>query len=113
MIYGFRAGRVDDKVGALSKDIGVRLLNCGPIGCLLESASSVAVGTVAALNVRFGDRVFADSIRVVRCQAIVNGTYHVGVEFLTTVPPYVGTLRYAMRREREALAGWLSTDKSL
>jgi hypothetical protein len=68
---------------------------------------------MAALNVRFGDREFTDSIRVVRCQPIVSTSeiYHLGAEFLTTAPPYAGSLRYAMHCERQALAGWLSTNK--
>lgn len=114
MIYGFEADADYDKVGVLSKDIPVRVLNCSPIGCLLESAGPVAVGTVAVLVVRFGDQEFADSIRVVRCQPIVStrGISHIGAEFLTTAPPYAGSLRYAMRREREALSGWIgASDK--
>jgi hypothetical protein len=112
VIDRFEAGGVHETVGALSKDIRVRVLNCSPVGCLLESNSPVAVGTVAALSVMFGDREFADSVQVVRCQSIgsTRGIYHLGAEFLTTAPPYAGSLRYAMRREGEALVGRLNTN---
>jgi hypothetical protein len=110
MIYGFEHD--DDKeLGSLAKEITVRVLNCSGGGCLLEATAPIPVGAVAKLRIAFGGREFDDTVRVVRCQELAGAgsIYHVGTQFLSTTPPYAGTLRHLMRRELNRLAGWLRT----
>lgn len=99
------------EVGALTKEIRVRLLNCSAAGCLLETNAAVPVGTVAVLRVVFGDREFDDTIQVVRHQFIQGAgeLHYVGAKFVLTAPPYVGSLRYFMHTEPVMLAAWLRT----
>ncbi len=108
MIYGFEHSD-DEELASLAKEIRVRVLNCSGNGCLLESDAAIPVGTVARLRIAFGGHEFDDTVRVVRCQALVGAgsIYHVGTQFLSTTPPYAGTLRHLMRRELNRLAGWL------
>jgi len=108
MIYGFEHPD-DEALGSLSKEIRVRVLNCSGSGCLLESSAPIPVGAIARLRVAFGGQEFDDTVRVVRCQAIAGAgsIYHVGTHFLSTTPPYAGTLRYLLRRELSRLIGWL------
>jgi PilZ domain len=108
MIYGFEHSD-DEELASLAKEIRVRVLNCSGNGCLLESDAAIPVGTVARLRIAFGGQEFDDTVRVVRCQALVGAgsIYHVGTQFLSTTPPYAGTLRHLMRRELNRLAGWL------
>ena len=88
-------------LGALSRHIRVRLLNCSSNGCLLESHAPVSVGTVAMLQISVGERLFSDAVQVIRCQ-VINGTaglHHLAARLLPTTPSYRGSLRYAMRCE--------------
>ena len=112
MIYGFEQSG-DQELGSLSKEVRVRVLNCSASGCLLESNAPIPVGAVARLRVSFGGREFDDAVRVVRCQSIAGAgsIYHVGTHFLSTTPPYAGTLRHLMRRELSRLIGWLRAPK--
>jgi hypothetical protein len=88
----------------------VRVLNCSAAGCLLETTRPVAVNSVAMLHVSFGDKIFDDTVEVVRCVAISDGgdIHHVAAKFLSVAPPYAGSLRYLMRKEIGELAGWLN-----
>lgn len=108
MGYGFDKKPTDAEPAVLMKDVRVRVLNCSAAGCLVETAKPIPVGTVATLRITLSEREFADTVRVVRCQAIQGAVvYHVAAEFLSTAPPYAGSLRYLMRREWSELAGSL------
>ena len=110
MIYGFEH-QDDEQLASVTKEIRVRVLNCSGGGCLLETNAAIPVGSLARLHIGFGGDEFDDTVRVVRCQALVGAgeVYHVGTQFLATTPPYAGTLRYLMRRELNRLVGWLKT----
>jgi hypothetical protein len=107
MIYEFE--REDSELAALTKEVRVRVLNCSGSGCLLESNGSIAIGTVAVLRVGFGGNEFEDMVQVVRCQPLVGAgdICHVGTKFLSTTPPYAGTLRHMFRQDLGKSAGWL------
>jgi hypothetical protein len=110
MIYGFEQPD-DEELASLTKEMRVRVLNCSGSGCLLETDAPIAVGAIARLRITFGGREFDDTVRIVRCQVLTGAgsVYHIGTEFLSTMPPYAGTLRYLMRRELNRLAGWVWT----
>src|SRR4051794_6382819 len=93
----------------LIHDIPARVLNCSAGGCLLETATPVAVNTVAALHVSLDGRQLEDLVQVVRCQAI-DGTrdgYLIATRFLALTAPNPGALRYALQQETSGLVGWL------
>jgi hypothetical protein len=76
-----------DRLGVLTREMRVRVLNCSPTGCLLETDLHLDVGTIASIQVNVDGRELADDVRVVRCQLIAGaGVYHVGAEFLWTGP---------------------------
>jgi hypothetical protein len=112
MIYRFERQEpgVED-LAALTKENRIRVLNCSASGCLVESNGTIAVGTVAILRVAFGGSEFEDAVQVVRCQPIegAGAICHVATRYLSTTPPYAGTLRHVMRRELGNLSGWLRT----
>ena len=97
------------ELASLASEIRVRVLNCGAAGCLVETFRPIPVGTVAAFRITMGAREFVDNVRVVRCLALKGAgpVYHVGMEFLCVAPPYAGSVRYMVRREHEAMSGWL------
>ena len=106
-----KSANVGSDVATLARHIRTRMLNCSAAGCLLETTAPVAVGSTGKLRVTLDGRDFDDTIQIVRCDRI-QGTasvYHVGTMFLSTAPPYVGSLRYAMRRGLTHLVGWLDT----
>jgi hypothetical protein len=110
MIRGFdepRHGR--EELATLTRHIRVRVLNCSAEGCLLETTAPLLAGAVGTLRVSFGGNQFDDQIQVVRCEHMKSTdlVHHVGVRFLSTTPPYAGTLRYSMRCDVGGLAGWL------
>ena len=112
MIQGFDdTGRVRESLATLTSQLRVRVLNCSAEGCLLEASAPIAIGTVGRLRVSFGGREFHDVIQIVRCAALqgLASVHHVGARFLSTTPPYAGTLRYTMRCDVGGLAGWLDT----
>lgn len=90
-----------EQVGALSREILVRVVNCDPQGCLLEAPHQLRVGTVARLHLTFGGQGYDDLVQVTRCQIIrgAGSTYHAAMQFLSTTPPYAGTLRHGIRAE--------------
>jgi hypothetical protein len=96
------------ELGALTSDLSVRVLNGSAAGCLVESPRALQVGTVAGLRVNFRGHDYDDPVKVTRCQSIVGaGVFHIGMEFLSMVPPYAGTLRYAIHRELGQFTGCL------
>jgi hypothetical protein len=101
--------RKDDGLGALTCELRVRVLNGSATGCLVESGRALTVGTVAGLRVNLLGREYDDQVQVTRCQSIVGAgnIFHIAMEFLSTTPPYAGSLRYAMHREIGQLAGLL------
>jgi hypothetical protein len=102
-----------EDVATLRKHIRVRVLNCSAAGCLLETTAAVPIGASGRLQVSVGGRDFDDTIQVVRCEHIksTESVHHVATKFLSTTPPYVGSLRYGMRDTVTNLAGWLDTKK--
>jgi PilZ domain len=112
MISSCNAGGQEGEPGTLVEGLDVRVLNCSPGGCLLETARPVKVGTVAALELSLDGNSFSDVAQVVRCQAIGSNTgiHHVAMQFLSITPPYAGSLRHAMRRNCGEAAGRLTVD---
>ena len=102
-----------DDVASLARHVRVRVLNCSAAGCLLETTAPVPVGAFGRLRVTVGDRDFDDTIQVVRCEHIAGtgSVHHVATKFISTTPPYAGSLRYTLRRSGIDLAGWLDTKK--
>jgi hypothetical protein len=100
-----------DDVASLARHVRVRVLNCSAAGCLLETTAPVSVGAFGTLRVAIGERDFDDTIQVVRCEHIkgTSSIYHVATTFISTTPPYAGSLRYTLRRAGIDLAGWLDT----
>ena len=114
MIHRFEdwRDRGRDEIGAVTTEFNVRVLNCGPTGCLVESRRPLPVGSVATLRLTFSGGDFEDVVQVVRCQDITGaGVYHVGAEFLTTSPPSLDSLRYLIRRESGQINGWVLTKR--
>jgi hypothetical protein len=112
MSSGFAESRgAREDVATLASHIRVRVLNCSAAGCLLETTAVVPVGAFGKLRVSFEGRDFDDTIQIVRCEHIksTKSIYHVGTKFISTTPPYVGSLRYTMRQGVADLAGWLET----
>jgi PilZ domain-containing protein len=70
-------------------------------GCLIESRQRMQVGTVGRLRLRFGGEECHDDVEVVRCEAVREGLYQVGLRFLWTTPPLAGTIRDAVARHVE------------
>lgn len=104
-----REQRVADQIAALSRQVDIRVLNCGPRGCLVEASRPLSVGTVATLRIALSGQEFDDVAQVIRCQTIrgAGSTYHIAMQFLSTTPPHTGTLRHGIRREMGELVGSL------
>jgi hypothetical protein len=102
-----------EDVASIGRHIRVRVLNCSAAGCLLETTAAVSVGASGRLRVLFGGREFDDTVQVVRCEHIggTSSVHHVATKFISTTPPYAGSLRYTMRHGEIDLAGWLDTKK--
>ena len=110
MIFGVdQVKRGDGPLGGLTTQLRVRVLNASASGCLVEAPRALPVGTVAHLRVRIFDREYDDQVRVTRCQILAGAgsIFHIAMQFLTTVPPYAESLRYAIHRELHQLAGWV------
>jgi hypothetical protein len=99
----------NEPLGALTSELRVRVLNGSATGCLVETTRAVKVGAVARLRVDLRGREYDDEVQVTRCQSIAGAgnIFHVAMEFLSTTPPYAGTLRYAIHRELAQFAAWL------
>ena len=110
MIYWLNPFRSEDEpLGALTSELRVRVLNGSATGCLVETTRALNIGAVARLRVNLRGREYDDEVQVTRCQSIVGAgnIFHVAMEFLSTTPPYAGTLRYAIHRELGQFAAWL------
>jgi hypothetical protein len=104
-----------EPLGALTSELRVRVLNGSATGCLIETTRAVKVGAVARLRVDLRGRECDDEVQVTRCQSIAGAgnIFHVAMKFISTTPPYAGTLRYAIHRELGQFAAWLqSPDKA-
>ena len=110
MIYWMNQFRSkNEPLGALTSELSVRVLNGSATGCLVESTRALKVGAVAGIRVNLRGREYGDEVQVTRCQSIAGAgnIFHIAMEFLSTTPPYAGTLRYAIHRELAQVAGWL------
>ena len=94
------AAQVEPALAVLGREFSIRLLNCSPSGCLFETNSQLAVGTIASLTVKLHGEEFTDDLQVVRCQPIegAGSVYHVGAQFLWMATPTPGSLRQVIRR---------------
>ena len=87
--------QTDDVVAVLGRNIPVRLIDLSNSGCLLQSASGLLEGTIGSLRVSYGREEYVDDVRVMRCQAPVNGDswFRIGAQFLWTSQPHARSLR--------------------
>jgi hypothetical protein len=89
--------------GVAIRDFHVRLLECSPSGCLLESSLWLEPGTTARLRLAIDRHHYIERVEIVRCQAIAGtSSYHVGARFLPTAAPANTSLRLALRRAAPA-----------
>ena len=97
--YGASANG-QNALAVLGKELSIRVLNCSPSGCLIETHARLDVGTVASLRMTLQGEEFIDDVQVVRCQAIEGAgpVFHVGARFLWTGTPSPRSLRQVMRR---------------
>jgi hypothetical protein len=89
MITGLnRAEDPAGRLGVATRDLSVRLLNCSPSGCLLETDGRLESGATGVLRLTIGGDEFSDDVEVVRCQAIqgAGALYQIGVRFLWNAP---------------------------
>ena len=88
------------RVGVLTRDFQIRILNYSPSGCLFETNARMEPGTIGSLRFVIDGSEFLDDVQVVRCQPIegAGARYSVGARFLWTVAPGKGTLRGALGR---------------
>jgi hypothetical protein len=93
----------DEVMGVLARDFDVRVLNCSPSGCLLETKTPMEVGTVGSLTLVVNGHELLDHVVVVRCQPIqgAGSVYHVGAQFLWLGSLTRHTLRGALGRPGE------------
>lgn len=82
-------------LGVATRELWVRVLNCSPSGCLLETDIRLDTGVIASLRVIIHGDEFCDDVEVVRCQLVegAGALYQVGVRFLWNVPPDRRALR--------------------
>lgn len=108
MIDGLKTEH-DAELGTLAFEVGVRVLNCGGSGCLIETRRALPVGSVGVLQLAFATGTFDETVQVVRCQEIAgaSGVFHVGTEFLGTTPLSTESLRYLFRREAASVGASL------
>lgn len=92
-------------MGVLARDIEVRVLNCSPSGCLLETNAPIDVGTVGSLTLTVGGHDLLDHLVVVRCHPKqgAGSVYHVGAQFLWLGSLTRHTLRRALGRPAERM----------
>ena len=96
-----------ERLAVLTRSCQMRILNCSVTGCLVETTSSLDVGTIASIRVFINGREYADDVRIVRCQRIAGAgsTYHIGAQFLWTQPPDQRSLRSALWQSPIAMRG--------
>jgi PilZ domain len=97
----------EDPIAVLGKELRVRVLNCSPSGCLVETNSRLEIGTIASLRLSLQGDEFVDDVQVVRCQQIegAGSLFHVGAQFLWTGTPDIHSLRQLMRRAATRFPG--------
>ena len=95
------------RMGILTRDVHVRILNYSRSGCLLESSARIEPGTIGSLRFVIDGSEFIDDVQVVRCQPVegASARYRVGAQFLWTVAPGKGTLRGALGRANGSAEG--------
>jgi hypothetical protein len=88
-------------VAALSREVPIRVLNCDPRGCLIESSTPLPVGAVVTLHIELAGQMMCDAAQVVRCQQLrgSGSVFHLAMCFLPTTPAYEGSLRHGIRHE--------------
>jgi hypothetical protein len=88
-----------ERLGVLTRERHVRVLNCSVSGCLLETNCHLEVGTIASIRVTIDGRELADDVQIVRCQEIAGAgaRFHVGARFLWTHPVDRRSLRGSFR----------------
>jgi PilZ domain len=93
------------------RELPARIIEISGSGCLMESRSRVAIGTVGTLQLKLGTDDCEDHVMVVRCDAVrgVGAVYQVGVRFLWTTPPRAGSIRRVVSRY---IASLKTTDAS-
>lgn len=103
--YASTTGR--NALAVLGKELSVRVLNCSPSGCLIETRVRLEVGTVATLRMRLLGDEFVDDIQVVRCQPIegAGSLFHIGGQFLWSGTPNPRSLRHVVRRAIARVTG--------
>src|SRR5215204_1841477 len=89
----------EGRLGILTREIRVHLLNCSTSGCLLEINAPIDVGTIGSLKLLVNGDEVVDDVQIVRCQPIegAGSLHHVGARILWTRPPDSRTLRHVLR----------------
>ena len=98
-----------DRAAVMIREFAGRVIDISASGCLIDSCQRLKVGTVGRLRLRFGTDECADDVEVVRCAAIDGRRhfFHVGVRFVSTLPPEFGSIRHVMA---EYVADWDSAE---
>jgi PilZ domain len=108
--------KAGDLVAVLGREVTVRLIDISVSGCLVESSSRLALGTMGSLLVMFDSQEYLDDVRIIRCRELEGsgGGYQIGAEFLWTTPPgerslrrIVNRLTGAVRVEPSGSSGWM------
>jgi hypothetical protein len=87
--------RAHDVVAVLGRDVGVRLVDISSSGCLIQSETRLAEGTIGTLRLSVDGVDYTDDVRIVRCQAPTVGDswFRLGAQFLWTTHPGERSLR--------------------
>jgi PilZ domain len=85
-------------LGVTTRELWVRVLNCSPSGCLLETDTRLDLGVIASLRLIIHGDEFCDDVEVVRCQLVegAGALYQIGVRFLWNASPDRRALRRAV-----------------
>jgi hypothetical protein len=88
-----------ERLGVLTRECHVRVLDCSVSGCLIETNCRLDVGATASIRVVIDGRELVDDVQIVRCQSIAGAgaLYRVGAKFLWTHPLHSRALRGALR----------------
>ena len=87
--------RAHDVVAVLGRDVVVRLVDISNSGCLIQSETRLAEGTIGTLRLSYGGVDYVDDVRIVRCQApnVGDSWFRLGAQFLWTTHPGERSLR--------------------
>jgi hypothetical protein len=87
--------RANDVVAVLGRDVTVRLIDISNSGCLIQSETRLAEGTVGTLRLSIDGVDYTDDVRIVRCQppTVGDSWFRLGVQFLWTTHPGERSLR--------------------